>query len=325
MRLEKDDAKIGLLVFLTLALFVGFIFQRSLATIFRKESHLQVRLESASDVAVGTEVQLQGLRVGQVERVRLQRDRVQYHFLADLGLRTDIVLWEGTHVLVVAKPLGGSYLDLQLPPPAERREILAAGTILPGAAGASMATLVEHIDALVGNLDRGVDEVRAQLQAKGLGVVLDHPQVRGVFLNLNQTLASFQQLAEDSRKLVQQGGGSVQGLDRALATMQQVMDEVQTLLSTRRGDLDAIVTHLSGALQELEGLSRELRAMVKQVGPDGDESLKSLDRTLRSTENLLELLKAKPNRLVWGKPSQAELDAAAAKVEAARKAQGAKP
>ena len=117
MRLEKDDAKIGLLVFLTLALFVGFIFQRSLATIFRKESHLQVRLESASDVAVGTEVQLQGLRVGQVERVRLQRDRVQYHFLADLGLRTDIVLWEGTHVLVVAKPLGGSYLDLQLPPP----------------------------------------------------------------------------------------------------------------------------------------------------------------------------------------------------------------
>ena len=325
MRLEKDDAKIGLLVFLTLALFVGFIFQRSLATIFRKESHLQVRLESASDVAVGTEVQLQGLRVGQVEKIQLQRDRVQYHFRADLGLRTDIVLWEGTRVLVVAKPLGGSFLDLQLPPPAERREILAAETILAGASGPSLATLVSDIDALVGNLDRSVDELRAQFQARGLGVVLDHPQVRGVVLNLDQTLTSFQRLAEDSRKLVQQGGGSVKGLDHALATLQQVIDQVQTLLSTRQGDLDAIVVHLAGALKEMEGLSQELRAVVKQVGPDGDESLKSLDRTLRSTESLLELLKTKPNRLVWGKPSQADQDAAAAKVEAARKAQGAKP
>ena len=325
MRLEKDDAKIGLLVFLTLALFVGFIFQRSLATIFRKESHLQVRLESASDVQVGTEVQLQGLRVGQVEKIRLQRDRVQYHFLADLGLRTDIVLWEGTRVRVVAKPLGGSFLDLQLPPPAERREILAADTVLEGAAGPSLATLVEDIDALVGNINRGVDELRGQLQAKGLGAVLDHPQVREVFLNLNQSLKGFQQLAEDSRKLVQQGGGSMKILDRALATLQQCIDQIQALLGSRQGDLDAIVVHLAGTLKEMEGLSQELRAVVRQAGPDGGESLKSLDRTLRSTEELLELLKTRPNRVVWGKPTQAERDAAAQKVEAARKAQGAKP
>jgi ABC-type transporter Mla subunit MlaD len=325
MRLEKDDAKIGLLVFLTLALFVGFIFQRSLATIFRKESHVQVRLESASDVQAGTEVQLQGLRVGQVEKVRLQRDRVQYHFLADLGLRTDIVLWEGTRVLVIAKPLGGSFLDLQLPPPSERREILAADTVLEGATGPSLASLVEDIDGLVGNVNRGVDELRGQLQTKGLGAVLDHPQVRQVFLNLNQSLTSFQRLAEDGRDLIRQGGGSMKNLDRALATLQQCIDQVQALLSGRRNDLDAIVVHLGGTLKEMEGLSQELRAVVKQVGPDGGESLKSLDRTLRSTEELLELLKAKPNRVVWGKPTQAERDAAAQKIEAARKAQGAKP
>jgi hypothetical protein len=75
----------------------------------------------------------------------------------------------------------------------------------------------------------------------------------------------------------------------------------------------------------MEGLGKELRAVVQQAGPSGGESLKSLDRTLRSTEELLELLKAKPNRLVWGKPSQAERDAAAQKVEAARKDQGANP
>jgi ABC-type transporter Mla subunit MlaD len=324
MRLEKDDAKIGLLVFLTLALFVGFIFQRSLTTIFKKESRVQVRLASAADVAEGTEVQLQGLRVGQVEKVELQRDQVQYHFLVRLGLRTDIVLWQGTRVMVVAKPLGGSFLDLQLPPPEERREILAQGSVLPGASGPSLATLVEHIDALVSNLGRGVDELRAEFQAKGAGTVLDHPQVREVLLNLNRSLKAFQGLAEDGRGLVQQGGGSVKGLDRALATLQQVIDQVQALLSSHGEDLDAIVAHLSGTLKEMEGLGRELRGVVQQAGPDAGESLKSLDRTLRSTESLLELLKAKPNRLIWGKPSQAEQDAAAQRVEAARKAQGAK-
>ena len=325
MRLEKDDAKIGLLVFLTLALFVGFIFQRSLTTIFKKESHVQVRLESAADVAEGTEVQLQGLRVGQVEKVQLQRDQVQYHFLVDLGLRTDIVLWQGTRVLVVAKPLGGSFLDLQLPPPAQRLEPLAPDSVLPGASGPSLATLVEHIDALVSNLDLGVDELRGQFQAKGAGAILDHPRVREVFVNLNQALKSFQQLAEDSRRLVQQGGGSVQGLDRAMATLQQVIDQVQALLGSHGEDLDAIVVRLAGTLKEMEGLGRELRGVVQQAGPDAGESLKSLDRTLRATENLLELLKAKPNRLVWGKPSQAEQEAAEKKVEEARKAQGAKP
>jgi paraquat-inducible protein B len=149
--------------------------------------------------------------------------------------------------------------------------------------------------------------------------------VREVFVNLNQSLKSFQQLAEDSRRLVQQGGGSVKGLDRAMATLQQVIDQVQALLGSHGEDLDAIVVRLAGTLKEMEGLGRELRGVVQQAGPDAGESLKSLDRTLRATENLLELLKAKPNRLVWGKPSQAEQEAAEKKVEEARKAQGAKP
>jgi ABC-type transporter Mla subunit MlaD len=325
MKLEKDDAKIGILVALTLAVFVGFIFQRSLSTILRKVSHRQVRLDSASDVAEGTEVQLQGLRVGQVEKVELQRDGVQYRFLATLGLRQDIVLWEGTRVVVNAKPLGGAFLDLQLPPPEQRQEILGADTVLDGSAGASLTSLVEDIDVLVLNLNQGVDEVRGQIQEKGLGAILDHPRVREAFLNLNASLKAFQQLAQDGRTLVQKGGGSVAALDRALATLDQCLGQIHTLMERRSGDLDATVVNLAGTMKEMEGLTRELRTLVEQAGPDGKESLKSLDRTLRSTEELLELLKSKPNRLVWGKPSQAEQDAAAARVDAARKAQGAKP
>lgn len=325
MRLEKDDVKIGLLVFLTLALFVGFLLHSGMSSLFRRAARVHVRLENAADVAIGTEVQLQGLRVGQVEQVRLQRDGVEYHFLASLGLRTDIVLWEGTRALVVARPLGGSFLDLQLPPPARRQAVLGPDSVLDGATGPSLATLAENINTLVGNLNQGVDEVRGRLQAGGLGAVLDAPQVRAVFLNLNRTLASFQLLAEDGRRLAREGGGTVRGLDRALASAQQVVDQVQTLLSSRGGDLETIMVRLASTLREMEGLGQELRVLARDAGPEAVESLKSLDRTLRSTENLLELLTAKPNRLVWGKPTQAEQDAAAKRVEEARKAQGAKP
>jgi ABC-type transporter Mla subunit MlaD len=325
MKLAKDDAKIGLLVFLTLGLFVGFIFQRSLSTILRKVTVVRVRLESASDVAQGTEVQLQGLRVGQVDAVHLQRDGVQYHFLATLGLRTDIVLWEGTRALVVTKPLGGAYLDLQLPPPEQRLEVLRPATILAGEASPSMSTLVDDVTALVSNLNKGVDELRAEFQRKGMGVVLDHPQVSKVLHSLDETLQSFRLVAEDSRTLVQRGSESAKTLDGTLATLQGVLDQVHTLLASRQGDLDAIMEHLAGTLKEVEGLTREIRAVVQKAGPDADETVKSLDRTLRATEELLQLIKAKPNRIIWGKPSPEEQKAAAEKVKAAREAQGAKP
>ena len=325
MRLEKDDAKIGLLVFLTLGLFVGLIFERSLSTIFRKVTPLQVRLETASDVAEGTEVQLQGLRVGQVEAVRLQRDGVRYHFLADLSLRTDIVLWEGTRIMVVSKPLGGAYMDLLLPAPEQRQAQLAPGTILAGASGPSLASLIDGIAALVDNLNRSVDEVRAELQTKGLGAVLDHPQVVKVVQSLDGTLQAFRLLAQDGQKVVNQGGGTLRDVDRTVLTLNQSLDQVQALLTSRRGDLDAIVVNLAGSLKAAEGLLGQLDTVVRQAGPDGDATLKSLDRTLRSTEELLELLKARPNRLIWGKPTSAEQEAAARKVEEARKLQGATP
>ena len=325
MRLEKDDAKIGLLVFLTLGLFVGFIFHRSLSTILRKETLVRVRLETASDVAEGTEVQLQGLRVGQVDAVQLQRDGVRYHFLATLGLRTDIVLWEGTRVTVVSKPLGGAYMDLLLPDPDQRRTPLAASTVLAGSSSASLASLIDGIAALVANLNHGVDEVRAELKTRGLGAVLDHPQVGKVVQSLDSTLQAYRVLAQDGQKVVNQSGGTLQNVDRTLATLNQSLDQVQGLLTSRRGDLDAIVVHLAGTLKELEGLSKEVSGVVRQTGPDADATLKSLDRTLRSTEELLELLKAKPNRLIWGKPTPAEQAAAAKKVEQTRKLQEAAP
>jgi ABC-type transporter Mla subunit MlaD len=325
MKLERDDAKIGLLVFLSLALFLGFLFQRSVRAMLKKEFHLQVALANASDVVEGTEVQLQGLRVGQVEAVQLTRDGVTYGFLANLGLREDIVLWQGTRALVVAKPLGGAYVDLLLPAPSARVAVLAPGSVLAGATGPSLATLVEGVDTLVHNLNRGVDEVRGQLDRKGLGALLDQPQVAKVLTSLQTTLQAFQDLARDSRGLVQKGEGSMAAMDRSLTSLDKSLAQVQALLDNHAGDLDTIIRGMAGTLKEMEILVREANVLLQKAGPSGSEAVQALERNLRSTEELLELLKAKPNRVVWGKPTAAEREAAAKRVDEARKQQAAKP
>jgi len=321
MKLEKDDAKIGLLVFLALAVFAGFLFHRSLTAMLKKEAHFQVALETASDLSEGAEVQLQGLRVGQVKGIRLQRDGVEYRFLATLGLRTDIVLWEGTRAVVVAKPLGGVFVDLQLPQPASRRAVLQPGSTLRGSSGPSLATLLDSASHLMANLDGTVTDLRVQFKARGAGAVLDNPKIARVLADLDQTLVQFRQLAVESQALVRHGDASMAVADRGLANLDKSLATVQALLDKRSGDLDAIVANLAGTLKESEALAREARALLKQAGPGAEDALKALDRNLRSTEELLEILKAKPNRAVWGTPSQAERDAAAARVKEAREAQ----
>ncbi len=257
--------------------------------------------------------------MGQVKGIRLKRDGVEYRFLATLGLRTDIVLWQGTRAVVVAKPLGGSYVDLQLPEPALRLAALQPGATLLGASNASLATLLEDASQLIANLDGAVTDLRGSFRAKGAGAVLDNPRVAKVLADLDETLLEFRKLALEGQALARHGDASMAVADRSLVNLDKSLATVQGLLERRSGDLDAIVANLAHTLRESGELAKEARALLKTAGPGADAALKALDRNLRSTEELLEILKAKPNRIVWGKPSRAERDEAARRAEENRK------
>lgn len=315
MRFERDDAKIGLLVFFAVAVFIGLLFHRSLTAIVKKETTFRVSLDNATDIAAGTEVQLQGLRVGQVNAIELKKEGVQYSFTATFGILPEIVLWEGTKAVRASKGLGGTFLDLQLPPPEQRTQVLVAGSTLPSEAGASIGTLMAEAQTFLHNLNQGVDELRGHLRQKGLGAVLDHPQVHKVLVELDGTLKDFRKVAAGGDALMQQGGGTLQSLDRSLAHLEKVTGSLQTLLDKRGGTVDDILVNLASVLKQLDALSTEMRGFMKTAGPDVDANLKALHRNLQAAEELIEILKAKPNRIVWGTPSKAEKAAARQRVE----------
>ncbi|HJV91084.1 MAG TPA: MlaD family protein [Holophagaceae bacterium] len=321
MIVERNDAKVGLFVLVGAGLFVGLVLLKTAKQVTERTYPMQARLARLEGVDVGTEVQLQGWRVGRVERVELQREGTAYSFIATLSVKEGIRLWEGTKAVVVPKGLGGVAVAFELPAEDARTKELAPGALLPGDSGVSLGGVLEKVDTLLENLNGAVSDLRA----KGAGVVLDHPQVKPILRSLQATLEAYQALGQDARGLAAKGGHSLEELDRSLASLQASGKVVQQLLEKRGPDLDRALADLPGVMAQLKALTANLQELLAQDRPDIDATLKALRRDLESAEELVEILKRKPNRLVFGTPGEAEKEAARKAVEAKRKEGAPKP
>ncbi len=317
MNFEKQDARLGLLVLAALGLFLGLVAYKNAGAVTERTYPLVVRLDQMEGLAPGADVQLKGYRVGAVERVDMRQEGKDYHFLARIAVRDDIQLWRGTRANLSPKGVGSVMLDLHLPEPAERNQLLVSGDELPGDVGVSIAGVLERADHLMASLQAGVDSLRSRIERKGLGDVLDHPTVRQALQSLDSTLREFQALAKESRGLVGHADHSVGEADKALASLDQSLAAVRSLMDKRGPELDQILVSLASTLKQADAFMSRFTA---QDHPELAQSLKSLRRSLASVEELLELLKQKPNRVVWGTPSEAERERARKALEAAQQA-----
>ena len=317
MNFEKQDARLGLFVLLAIALLAGLVAYKNAGAVTERTYPLQVRLEQMEGLAPGMDVQLKGYRIGAVERVDMRQEGKDYLFVAHISVREGIQLWRGTRASLAPKGVGSVMLDLHLPPLAQRQVLLAPGEELPGDAGVSITGVMERADHLMASLTAGVDGLRARVEQKGLGDLLDHPPVRQALLSLDTTLRDFQALAKDSRGLVGHADRSMGEADKALATLEQSLTTVRALLDKRGPELDQILVSLAATLKQAETFMGRFAA---EDQPELEQTLHSLRRSLASVEELLQLLKQKPSRAVWGTPSEAERDKARQAIEAARKA-----
>jgi ABC-type transporter Mla subunit MlaD len=313
MNFEKQDARLGLLVLISLALFLGLVAYKNAGAVTERTYPLIVRLEQMEGLAPGTDVQLKGYRVGAVERVDMRQEGKDYHFLARIAVREDIKLWRGTRANLAPKGVGSVMLDLRLPEVAERLVPLVAGDEIPGDTGVSIGGVLERADHLMASLNAGVDGLRARIEQKGLGDVLDHPSVRQALRSLDGTLKEFQSLAKESRGLVGHADRSMGSADKALESLDKSLSTVRGLLEKRGPELDQILVSLAATLKQAESFMGRFTA---EGYPEVELSLKSLRRSLASVEELLALLKQKPSRVVWGTPSDAEREKARKAMEA---------
>jgi len=315
MNFEKQDARLGFFVLLALALFAGLLVTKNARAVTERTYPLLVRLDQMEGLVPGTDVQLRGYRVGAVERVDMRQEGVDYHFLATLSVRDDIRLWRGTRAVVAPKGVGSVMLDLRLPPSAERTVVLSAGDQIPGEEGVSLGGVLERADRLLANLNASLDAVRDRVQKRGLGDLLEHPAVAQALRSLDVTLREFQALAREGRGVAAHADRSMGEADKALVDLEKSLGATRALLEKRAPELDRILVNLASVLQQTDGL---LTRFHGEDQPELEASLKSLRRSLDSVEELLQLLKQKPNRVVWGTPSDAEREKARKALEAAK-------
>ena len=306
MIVERNDAKVGLFVLVGMGLFLALVVLKTAHQVVERTYPVQVRLGRLEGVDVGTEVQLQGWRVGRVERVELRQEGVTYHFLATLSVKEGIRLWEGTRGAVAAKGLGGVAISLELPGEADRKVLLPPGAVLAGDSGVSLGGVLEKVDALLANLNGAVTDLRS----KGAGVVLDHPQVRPILHSLQATLEAYQRLGVEARGLAAKASPALEELDRSLASLAVSTKVVEGLLVKRGPDLDRALADLPGVIAQLKALTTSLQEVLVQDRPELEATVKALRRDLEAAEELLEILKRKPNRAVFGTPSEGEREAA---------------
>lgn len=319
MRLERDDAKVGFIVALALVVFGGLLFHRSLSALVRSERIVHVRLEDVSELTPGTAVTLQGFKVGQVQAIELQRQHTSYHFTVTLSLRPDVVLWKGTKGVVVSKVLGGAFLDLRLPPLAERCESLPPGAVLEGGRTSSLAAFIDRGQAFVTNLDRALDELRSHFRERGWSALLDHPRVQAPLHEAEAALRELRTLAAEGRTVLDRNDAR---LERSMERLERSLTVLQAVLESRKTDVETLLQHAAALSKDLEELTLEARTFLQTNGPEARDILQSLQRTLHTSEELLQLLKAKPNRFLWGTPTPAEQDAARRRAEEARRPRG---
>jgi ABC-type transporter Mla subunit MlaD len=315
MNFEKQDARLGLLVLASLALFVGLVAYKNAAVVTERSYPLVVRLEQMEGLAVGTDVQLKGYRVGSVDRVDLRQAGNDYYFLARIAVREDIKLWRGTRAALAPKGVGSMMLDLKLPEVAARTAVLVPGEEIPGDEGVSISGVLERADHLMASLTAGVDGLRARIQKKGLSDVLEYPSVRQSLQSLDGTLREFQALAKESRGLVGHADRSMAEADKTLVTLDKSLTSVRTLMDKRGPELEQILVSLAATLKQTETV---MGRVATQDQPEVEQTLKGVQRSLASVEELLELLKQKPSRVLWGKPTDADREKAHKAAEAGK-------
>jgi ABC-type transporter Mla subunit MlaD len=299
MKVDRNDVWTGLFTLACIATFVGLVFIANARKVTTDTYPIKVRLETLRGVAPGTEVSLLGLSVGLVDSVDLVQHGVEVHGIAVLHIAADKPLWDGTTAAIVPQGVWGSVIELQLPPPEQRKRKLRPWATLQGRQGQSLETLVAQAEVTLESFQGAADALRATT-AQG---VLEAPAVKELLGTIEHTVQQYEVLGREARGFVKQSGQSLGSLDQTLGSMRTSLNQLDGMLARREPDLQKALEAVPQTLKDAQAMMKELRTATGELKPPAKSAFLRLERVLHDMNELVEILKQKPSRVMWGKPS----------------------
>jgi len=300
MDTARSALQVGILVCLGVALLIyAWVFFNG--TVKGQDTYLvTVRFKDAGGVTPGAEVDMSGIKIGQVDSkpnsVRL--DPTTNSALLDLKIGKHYKIPVGSDVTVSASLLGGTASIAIFPPTVKPGQLpstdYAPGAIIDGVPGFNIAKVSEQSGALledVGTTTQKADKLIETVTktASNLNALLNDEHMRQNLVDTTNNIdAASRQgvlLTEQLRQVVANDNASAQA---SLANINGVTKTAQSLATENKAKLDQIVSNLDTTTTTLNQLTQNTNRTLTQGNVAGNIS-STISKLNDATTNLQEI------------------------------------
>ena len=257
----KTERRVGFFFLLSVVVICLLIMKTGQFEIFTKRSAypLQATLDSASGLNKDSDVRLAGVRIGQVEGVRLEGNRA----VVDMSINEGVELPVGSRVKVVSKGiLGDKYVEIV---PAENTgQLYAGGERLES----DKAVSVDDIMTILYAVGEDVKAITKTLR-NTVGTDKGETQITNILENIERLTADLRDIT----------GRNKEGFNNSVSNIESFTADLKREIPILTEKLDKLASHLDEVVLE----NREnLRATIENA----KSGTAKLDKTLDSIDSI---------------------------------------
>ncbi|MBS1706172.1 MAG: MCE family protein [Armatimonadetes bacterium] len=286
----QNASRVGILVVLFAALLLGAyaVLQRSVFS--PKTVRYFADFADAGGVTVGSKVLLAGVQVGQVAEVKLVSGTTAR---MTLQVQDGVQIPQGSVAVLPTALIGIGDRQVELTPPTKAQAgFIAPESILKGEQRSPLQAFAPDSGKTVDALNNTLNASTKLLQSMEK-VVSDESLKRDLQTLLqssNQTAQNFGQLAQRFDQTLAQNQAALHGIVKNTQSVTRDLTEMSSTFAKYvksgklEGQMDTLVSDLSGALDQGTGLVSDLRALVNNPQMQGDlKGILANTRTMTET------------------------------------------
>ncbi len=256
MNISKE-AKVGLMAVVALTmLYFGFNFLKG-ADFFSSKYKYFVVYDNVGSLQPSNPIKLNGVQVGQVKSTELLTDRGN-KVLVTLEIQKNVLLTQGSKVLLTSELLGGSALMLQI---------------------AMGGKQLQQGDTLVADSEKGI---QALLQEQALPVVKN---ADSLIINLNRIVKQFDQTGYVLNKLLTTTDQTASGINATIAQNRQVIAATLANVNALSASLIETEKSFKPILENLKTTTDSLKALrLGETLAQANSAVATLQKSLTALE-----------------------------------------
>lgn len=337
MSTRAQKIRLGVFMILALLLFLGAVGTLAGIKLFNPRDRYYVRFkESVSGLEMGSPVKMKGVRVGQVDKIRVSADVESVEVTLALDPYTPITVHTqavmtaiGITGLQFVELTGGTARSKRIPPNTDKSLITPGSSTLQTLTGKAESIAIK-MEAVLNNLLKFTDEgyrtrVRALLEdtdklaitAEGV-LTENRPRIKKVFANLDRTTRVLDKSAYALSKLVKENSGNVQqalvaassaakALDRSLQNLrpQKTLNAINSAAGSFRRRVDdpnlkRTMASMAAASARLSTTTAELNKILRHWDRQVGNMMSNLNRASRYLKDFSRAIKDRPSLLLRG-------------------------